>query len=333
MLVASAQPAVRLIDSGRIFHDPPFKSCHAATLAETGKDTLLYAWFGGDYEGAGNVAIWGCFRYTNQKEQWGPVFLLATGKDTAGRPLACWNPVLFRNSSGVLFLYYKVGRNPREWRGERKISRNGGKTWSSAVALPPPFLGPVRNKPVQLQNGTVLCPSSTEGQDEKSWKIHLESTDAAGNNRRYIPVACDSFDVIQPAILQYGGDTLQLLCRSRQKRIIETWSFDGGRSWSPLTALSLPNPNAGIDAVSLANGWQLLVYNPMLPGTNWWEGRSVLRAAVSTNGRTWSDLLSLEDHEEGEYSYPAVILDSRNIIRIAYTGNRTMIKFADLVIE
>jgi len=325
----TGEPRFRIVDSGRIFNNPPFQSCHAATIVETGKDTLLYAWFGGDYEGAKNVCIWGCYRYPQQK-QWGPILLLAKGQDLAGNAQACWNPVLFKTAGGVLLLDYKVGPNPREWWAERKISFDRGQTWSSSKHLPPPFLGPIKNKPVQLQSGKILYPSSTESRDEKSWQIHLESTDAGGNTWQYTPIDCDTFDVIQPSILTYGDDSVQMLCRSKQNTIVQTWSFDKGNTWSALRPLGLPNPNSGIDAVSLGNGWQLLVYNPMPSGKNWWAGRSVLKLALSKNGYDWKDIATLENHTSGEYSYPAVIQDSRNVIRIAYTDERKNIKFADL---
>ena len=325
------EPQFHISDSGRILNNPPFKNCHAATIVETGKDTLLYAWFGGDYEGAKNVSIWGCFRYMNKKDQWGQLTLLAQGKDDSGAQ-PCWNPVLFKTSKGVIFLDYKVGPNPRDWWAERKTSYDNGKTWYAAKRLPSPFLGPIKNKPVQLKNETILYPSSIESKDQHSWTIHLEKTDAEGDHWQYISIDCDSFGVIQPTILKYGNDSLQMLCRSKQNTIVQTWSFDQGRTWSLLTALALPNPNSGIDAVTLNNGWQLLVYNPMLSGKEWWAGRSVLKVAISKNGRDWKDIATLEDHNAGEYSYPAIIQDSRNRIHIAYTDNRKNIKFVDIIL-
>lgn len=324
------QAQLYITDSGRILDNPPFQNCHAATIVETGKDTLLYAWFGGDHEGAKNVSIWACYRYMNQKEQWGKLLLLAKGQDASGNAQPCWNPVLFKTSGGLIFLDYKVGPNPREWWAERKISYDNGNTWSHSTRLLTPFLGPIKNKPVQLESGTILYPSSTESVDEKSWRIHLESTDAVGNQWQYIPVDCDSFDVIQPTILKYGDDSLQMLCRSKQNTIVQTWSFDKGHSWSPLTPLGLPNPNSGIDAVTSRNGWQLLVYNPVQSGKDWWEGRTILKMAISKDGRNWKDIVTLENHAKGEYSYPAIIQDSRNVIHIAYTYDRKNIKFVDL---
>lgn len=121
-----------------------------------------------------------------------------------------------------------------------------------------------------------------------------------------------------------------MLCRSRQNYIAETWTYNNGKSWTPVKATQLPNPNAGIDALTLADGEQLLVYNPTVAGKDWWNGRNKLVMARSADGVHWQQVLVLEDKKEGEYSYPAIITDSRNIIRIAYTGNRQNIKFADI---
>ena len=90
------------------------------------------------------------------------------------------------------------------------------------------------------------------------------------------------------------------------------------------------NPNSGTDAVTLHNGWQLLVYNPLLAGKEWWEGRSVLRVALSADGINWKDAFTLEDHREGEYSYPAVIQTKDGVIHITYTHARSRIRHVQL---
>jgi hypothetical protein len=66
-------------------------------------------------------------------------------------------------------------------------------------------------------------------------------------------------------VLFHRDGRLQALCRTRNGVIVTTWSNNGGRKWSPLEAVDLPNPNSGIDAVTLADGRQLLVYNHSAP--------------------------------------------------------------------
>ena len=83
--------------------------------------------------------------------------------------------------------------------------------------------------------------------------------------------------------------------------------------------LSLPNPNSGIDAVTLQDGRQLLVFN------NTPRGRTPLNVALSRDGVEWKVVLTLED-QPGEYSYPAVIQAADGRVHITYTYRRQSIK-------
>jgi len=324
------QVSATLVKSEFILKDPPFAACHASTITSLPGKRLMAAWFGGAHEGSPDVCIW---TSVYQDGRWIAPQRVADGviNDTLRYP--CWNPVLFRTRAGRLFLFYKVGKTPRHWWGMMRRSHNDGLTWSAPERLPDSLLGPVKNKPVQLANGDILYPSSTESRDEKQWHIHLERSDAEARHWQYIPVHCDTFGVIQPSILFHPGDSLQLLCRSRQNYVVQTWSADGGATWSPLSKTALPNPNSGTDAVTLRSGLQVLVYNPLLAGKEWWEGRSKLNVAVSTDGRHWQDVYKLEDQPRGEYSYPAVIQGPDGLVHITYTADRRNIRHVVLKVE
>lgn len=326
---ATKAQSVKIIQSTYLFENAPFAACHASTLVDLGNGNIMAAWFGGKHEGSKDVVIWSALKTRNK---WTAPIEIANGilQDTVR--FACWNPVLFKSNNGMLTLHYKVGPNPREWWAMYKTSKDNGKTWSAAMRLPDGFLGPIKNKPIQLNNGTILYPSSTESLDEKSWKVHLEKTDAKNNNWRRIEIDCDTFGVIQPSILTYADGRMQLLCRSRQNVIADSWSADQGETWSKIKATQLPNPNSGSDAVTLKDGRQLLIYNPLRAGKNWWEGRSVLKLAISKDGKTWKDIYTLENHDTGEYSYPAIIQDQQGNVHLSYTALRTKIKYVMLKI-
>ena len=55
-----------------------------------------------------------------------------------------------------------------------------------------------------------------------------------------------------------------------------------------MAASPLPNPNAGTDAVTLADGRQLIVYNHTVRGTIFPANRTMLNVAVSTDGKAGS---------------------------------------------
>jgi predicted neuraminidase len=326
---ATAQ-TVTVQRSENIFDQAAFASSHASTIVSLDSGVLMSAWFGGVSEGRSDVSIWGSIF---QNKKWGSPILLADGITENGTRYACWNPVLFKTKQGSLFLHYKVGPSPREWWGMYKVSNDNGSTWSGAKRLPENFLGPIKNKPVQLPSGNILYPSSTESQVGDQWMIHMEISDAALGNWKNIPIPSNGFGVIQPTILRYPDGRLQLLCRSRQKVIAQSWSEDGGTTWSAVTATTVSNPNSGIDAVTLQNGMQLLVYNPLPSGNEVWEHRSVLRVAISKDGIHWRDIHTLEEHATGEYSYPAVIQDTWGNVHITYTAQRKWIRHAELSLQ
>ncbi|MFT4024395.1 MAG: exo-alpha-sialidase [Flavihumibacter sp.] len=309
---------------------PPFNSCHASTLLETKNGGLLFAWFGGTAEGKEDVSIWLC-RYESGK--YGEPVKLAEGITSDGLCYPTWNPVLFRERiSGTVYLFYKVGPNPREWWGMYIRSADEGKTWSAPVRLPPHILGPIKNKPAQLGNGDILFPSSTEAANGR-WQAHIEKTDKDLKAFSIIPVDSNSaLDVIQPSIVTYPDKRLQVLCRSKQGAVASAWSPDNGNTWTALQKTSLLNPNAGTDAIALATGSHtgadkaFIVYNPDLPGKEWWEGRTKLRAAVSPDGLNWKDIALLEDQPKGEFSYPSVIQTRDGKLHITYTYDRKNIK-------
>jgi predicted neuraminidase len=303
-----------------VFESVPFASAHASTILET-RGGLVAAWFGGSREGADDVGIW---MSRQVDDAWTQPVEVANGTQAEGTRYPCWNPVLFRMPDGAVALFYKVGPSPQRWWGMVRISADGGRTWADAERLPKGILGPIKNKPVRLSDGAIISPSSTESSDRPSrWRVHFERSVDGGRSWTvtFPPPSSgrEEIDAIQPSILIHPGGRLEAVGRTRSGRIFETWSEDRGRSWSPIRLTELPNPNAGLDAVTLRDGRHVLVYNH----TD--DGRSPLNVSLSADGVTWEAALVLED-ADGEYSYPAVIQTSDGLVHITYTWRRERIK-------
>jgi predicted neuraminidase len=314
VLAASGDSAVA--KSEFIFEQAPFASCHASTVVET-RDGLLAAWFGGTREQALDVAIW---MSRHDGKEWSAPYEIANGADDVNRiRYPCWNPVLFQTKKGPLLLFYKVGPTPETWWGMVKSSDNSGRTWSAARRLPNGILGPIKNKPIELDGNLILCGSSTE---EAGWRVHMERSRSFGQQwTRTGPInSAMDFGAIQPTLLQHQNGAIQILCRTKQGVVAESWSRDGGDTWSRMKGTSIPNPNSGIDAVMVRDGRVLLVYNHST------HDRGVLNVAISPDGKFWHTSLSLENEPGSEFSYPAVIQTADGMVHITYTWKRKRIK-------
>ena len=298
--------------------DVPFPSCHASTIEET-EDGLIASWFGGTAEKNPDVGIW-VSRFSGGK--WTIPVEVANGIQHKDLRYPTWNPVLI-NAGKEIKLFYKVGPNCSDWWGEVVSSTDNGQTWSNWKRLPEGIWGPIKNKPVLLKNGDLLCPSSTE---LDGWLVHMERTSDMGKTwERTGALNGKDQGAIQPTVLVHKDGKLQILNRSRGKMILSSWSSDNGRTWSKFEESQLPNNNSGIDAVTLKDGRHILIYNHIKGN---WGDRNILNLAVSEDGINWeaAALLENDSDSDGEYSYPAVIQTKDGMIHITYTSNRELIK-------
>src|SRR5204863_528773 len=111
-----------------------------------------------------------------------PPVEVANGVQSPELRYPTWNPVLFqprgghpplgplRKGEGDLMLFYKVGPAPSQWWGMVTTSADGGKSWAQPRKLGDRLIGPVKDKPLELTDGTILAGSSTE---DGGWKVHV----------------------------------------------------------------------------------------------------------------------------------------------------------------
>ena len=335
---AAAFSHAQVVECQFLYEQASFPSCHASAIAQTQNGDLVAAYFGGSYEGCKDVCIWVSHKKKGASE-WSSPVMAADGvlNDTLRKP--CYNPVLQLMPNGELWLFFKIGSCVADWSGWLTKSRDGGKTWSAKEPLPEGYLGPVKDKPMLLGN-KLLCPSSTE---TNGWRIHFEildlntnqwhKTDAIEGDTALTTMDMGIADAqpmeimcIQPALLRMNDGSIKALCRTKNGRLAVTESHDGGENWSRVTLSNLPNNNSGIDAITLSDGRHVLVYNPVTvaPG-NETGPRTPLVVATSDDGEHWNDILTLENDDLGEYSYPAIIEGANGNLYITYTWHRERI--------
>ncbi|TMV47584.1 neuraminidase (sialidase) [Paenibacillus mesophilus] len=316
--------------------DVPFESCHASTLVVLPNGHVIAAWFGGTREGADDVAIWLSRR---GEESWTAPVKIA---DEESEPH--WNPVLFRDGGGKIWLFYKVGKKIRSWRTMYIVSEDDGLTWSDPLILvegDSGGRGPVKNKPIVLEDGTWVAPASIEldtwdafadlsYDNGKTWTasglVPLQHSGEIAPGGQVPPVPEASLQgkgVIQPTLWESEPGKVHMLLRSTSGSIYRSDSEDGGKTWSAAYATELPNNNSGIDLARLDNGVLALVYNPV--GENWGKRTPIVISISRDNGSTWGETLVLED-APGEYSYPAIVSVGEDVY-VTYTWLRKRIKY------
>ena len=328
--LVSAQPAQvwRVAQNDFIESAPAVAEVHASTIAEAADGALVAAWFGGTKEANDDVSIYVSRRAGAQP--WTAGKVVADGVQADGRRFATFNPVLHRTADGRLLLFFKTGPSPEKWWGEIIVSKDHGRTWSDRRRLPEGMLGPIKNKPVLLNDGTLLCPTSVE-YDAKHWAVRMEFTDETLSRWTTTSDFPDpkKLGAIQPTILVHRDGRLQALCRSSVRVMAQSWSSDGGKRWTPLEPTEIFMPNSGLDAVTLRDGSFLLVYNPSEKNADpksWGERRPLL-VAHSTDGLAWRTIATLDTRPNRHgYAYPAIVQARDGRVHITYTWNRARLK-------
>lgn len=297
----------------------PTPSCHASTVLPLPNGDIVSAWFGGVEEGALDVDIWVSVKSGGK---WGKAVRV-----TADPQMPHWNPVLFLRQDGTIYLYFKVGMKVRFWSTWRSESKDGGRTWSEPFELAPGDenngRGPVKNKAIRLSDGRVLAPASSELNRE--WFCFTDTSFDEGDTwQRQADIPTEKYiPMIQPSLWESAPGKVHMLTRTAVGFIYRSDSEDYGQTWSVAYKTDLLNNNSGLDLAKDNKGGLYLVSNPV--GENWGARTPLTLMYSGDNGKTWEEILVLEN-EPGEYSYPAIVFD-KGKLHITYTWRRELIAY------
>ncbi len=315
---------------------PTMHETHAATITEADDGTLIAAWFGGTGENFPDVKIWASRKPANQP--WSEPVIVDDGTRTVDgepREFACWNPVLITHPSGTVYLYYKItgsGSEPgyRNWWGAVKTSEDGGKSWSKRIWLPTitprgrlavfqPYdghlTGPVKNRPLVMPDGGLLCGSSTE--TLTGWRVHFElyaPNDWTGQQHgaQVIGPILDGKPGIQPTFLVHSPDFRRLQVLTREDGT--AWSRDAGRTWTRIMDGPI-DTSKGLHAVTTTQGWHFLAFNP--------TGRTPLSLARSRDGKQWQIILPvLRQDGNKKMDYPTIMQTRDGKLHVVHSYGR-----------
>jgi predicted neuraminidase len=236
---------------------------HAANLMSLPGGDLGCVWFGGTQEGKSDISIY-FSRLRAGETAWSNPHRLSDDSVRSEQ-----NPILFPAPGGGLWLLHTTQHagNQNTSIVKRRISRDGGVTWSAADVLtdaPGTF---VRQPLVVTSNGDWLLPCfvcrtapGTKWLGERDVSVVKISSDQGRTWRDHaVP---DSLGLVHMNVVTTSSGALTALFRSRwADHIYQSGSTDGGKTWSPPVATALPNNNSSIQATKLADGRFALVFN------------------------------------------------------------------------
>lgn len=325
----------------------PFQGIPGVAVTPGGR--LWAVWYaGGDDEGPENYLV--AVTSGDGGETWSEPRLVI---DPPG-DVRAYDPVPWVDPAGQLWVFY--AQSYRWWDGRAGVwavtapnPDQANPDWSEPRRLSD---GIMMNKPTILSDGRWLFPVAVWSHepaadpkhrhyvpdphriwDEGRVGTHVFVSDDHGRTLRRLGTAkIANIRFEEHMLVERRDGVLWLLARTQDvgKGIAESFSSDGGRTWSPGETSSIPHVRSRFFIRRLASGRLLLVkHNPrmdtiwLLGGDvpNYWRERSHLTAYLSDDdGKSWYGGLLLD--ERAAVSYPDGDQAEDGRIYIAYDYNR-----------
>ena len=308
---------------------------HSAAAIELTDNNFMAFWYGGTREGHKDVNIYKN-TWNNSQQQWGKESIITTRlqtRDGTARYIRkLGNPVVTRGVDNSIWLFY-VSVSIGGWAGSGInliISDDEGQSWSSPKRLiTSPFLNIstlLKGSPIHYTDGSIGLPVYHEFLGKFGELVRLDSSAKVIDKTRLSWGKTSLQPVIVPlsstqalSMMRYHGDSPQ--------RILSQYTNDSGLNWSVVEKTTLPNPNAGIHALQLADGQLLLAFN------NHEEEREDMTLATSDNqAKSWEIKKIVEKYHLDEpdnskqFAYPWLLQTQNGNIHLLYTWHKSHIK-------
>lgn len=311
------------------------REVHSAVKIGLSNGNLRAFWYGGKREGAKDVSV-----YTAELDlatnKWRDERVVIERLDMARQQgvylRKIGNPVVFQDSEQRLWLFF-VTVSVGGWAGSSInfiTSEDDGQSWSEPTRL---VTSPIFNlstlvkgEPYLYADGSIGLPVYHEMIGKFGELLHLSPDGRVMDKVRLMAGRIS----LQPIVLPRDARNARAYMRNASdladSTLLETWTEDGGKSWAPVVASEVPNPNASVTGLRLDDGGMLLVLN------NQHDKRNNLSLLYSLDeGESWHSLHVFEQEEntpkmEHQFSYPALRQSADGDFHVLYTWNKARIK-------
>jgi predicted neuraminidase len=328
------QSSAILFTRGFVTKDSPTPRVHAPTVAGLSDGTILSVWYGGEREGAGDVALYSSMLEPASQSWTTPVKTLSRQRvsDDLGLHIRkLGNAVLLAGDSQDVWMFF-VTASIGGWSTSSinmVHSSDGGKNWEKVKRLvTSPFLNLstlTKGHPFFYKDGTIGLPVYHELAGKFA---ELLRVDINGEVKEKIRMTKGRHK-IQPDIAVIGEDLMLAVLRdsSPERKLFQMSSADSGENWSTLRDTHLPNPDAAVSIAGNSEG-VVLAYNDSA------EHRNPLSLAFSNDqGKSWKKIADIEaselreDNNKDEFSYPYIIQSRDGTFHLVYTWKRQQVAY------
>ena len=226
------------------------------------------------------------------------------------------HPSVLTTRDGVLHVFY-LGFKTWKWQGVNPAaetqsdlwttrSSDNGVTWSEPQMIFKGYTG-ASNGAIETRDGHLIVPYSHYVNDPgrlvnqtsvstdggKSWSL---------SNDIDIGGAGDHEGALEPCVIELKDGRVWMLIRTSRKFFWESFSTDGGKTWSEAKATTIDATSAPGHLTRISDGRIALVWNRAE------KKRTELHLALSADeGKTWTPSLNVAKGTPGGATYPFVI--------------------------
>ncbi|HEX9889486.1 MAG TPA: exo-alpha-sialidase [Nitriliruptorales bacterium] len=295
---------------------------HVAGITEAANGDLLFTFNGHWVEGPYAETKWGDAPVTRvflSRLEPGERTWTAPARVDYPRPFQIHNAVLAGDGEGRLLQFFTVleGMDHTQSTLEVSTSADHGRTWSAPTMVREQWGWMFGTRPLHMSNGELLVPVyretspngagflvSSDGFD--TWEVHPEQEQSWPGQ----PLA------IMASTVELEDGHLLAFMRSNGGRILQTHSFDYGRTWTPAVPTQLESPWARVALLKLDSGNLVVAHNPH------YSNRAPLQLAMSEDGGlTWPHTVLVETDPDNRFDYPYLEQSSDGFIHVGYTHN------------
>ncbi|WP_339903984.1 sialidase family protein [uncultured Cyclobacterium sp.] len=241
---------------------------------------------------------------------------------------------LLRLQNGDIAMFYLRKNNTDDCIPYMRVSKDEAKTWSDPIACITDDEGYFvlnNDRVVQLEDGTLMLAVAKHAGPGMEWRGRADlyaysSTDNGQTWERSEMVPNPKEIVLQePGLVELADGSILMVIRTDAGVQCFSYSRDQGKTWSEVEESTLVSPvsPATIERIP-GTGDLLAVWNNNLSDDpDIAKLRTPLNSAISKDeGKTWTNIKTLEDNPDGWYCYIAMDFVGDEVLLGYCAGNR-----------